>query len=295
MMYVIGFFLVFIIGGLTGVMLASIPIDWQVHDTYFVVAHFHYVLIGGALFPLFGAFYFWFPKWTGRMYSEAMGQTSFWLLLIGFNLTFFPMHILGLYGMPRRVYTYLPGLGWGNLNQLASIGAVFIALSVLTMIINFLVSRVSGRVAGPNPWNADTLEWSLSSPPPLYNYLHVPTVSGVNAVWDAAPDQPYVTGMRFDRREILVTKVLDAEPDHTEMLPEHSLWPFILACTTCLGLWGAIFFAWWFTIGAVLSGIALIGWFWPSDRELRDHIVRESGELGGLTTGMPEPAREEMP
>ena len=294
-MYVIGFFLVFIAGGLTGVMLASIPIDWQVHDTYFVVAHFHYVLIGGALFPLFGAFHFWFPKWTGRMYSEVMGQISFWLLLIGFNATFFPMHILGLYGMPRRVYTYQPGLHWGGLNQLASAGAVFMALSVLTMIINFLVGRKAGAEAGANPWNADTLEWSLPSPPPLYNYLHVPTVSGLNAIWDAAPDQPYVTGMRFDRREILVTRVLDAEPDHTEQLPAHSLWPFLLASTMCVGLWGAIFFAWWFTIGAVLSGIALIGWFWPSDDELKDHILREKGELGGLELGMPEPVRKEMP
>jgi cytochrome c oxidase subunit I+III len=114
-------------------------------------------------------------------------------------------------------------------------------------------------------------------------------------VWDAAPDQPYVTGMRFDRREVLVTHVLDAEPDHKEQLPGHSIWPFLLACTTCIGLWGAIFFAWWFTIGAVISGIALIGWFWPKEEELEDHLTRERGEAGGLSIGMPEPARKEMP
>jgi cytochrome c oxidase subunit 1 len=277
MWYVIGFFFNFIIGGLTGVIIASVPLDWQLHDTYFIVAHFHYVLIGGAVFPLFGALHFWFPKWTGRMFSERMGQVSFWLMMVGFNLVFFPMHILGLQGMPRRVYTYLPGTGWGPLNQLQSFGAIFIVLAVLTMLANFFVSARSGAEAGANPWDADTLEWSIASPPPCYNYLHVPTVSGPNANWDAAPDQPYVTGMRFDKREVLVTRTLDAEPSHVEELPEHSPWPFVLALTSLLGLWGAIFFAWWFSIGMVISGIALIAWFWPKEKDLHEHVVRERG------------------
>src|ERR1041385_8645810 len=136
-LYVIGFFIVFIIGGMTGIFVASVPLDWQLHDTFFVVAHLHYVLIGGAVFPLFGAFHFWFPKWTGRMYSEALGQLAFWLLLVGFNVTFFPMHLLGLYGMPRRVYTYGAQTGWGPMNALASMGAVLIALSILTMLLTF--------------------------------------------------------------------------------------------------------------------------------------------------------------
>src|SRR5205823_3337785 len=169
----------------------------------------HYVLIGGAIFPLFGAFHFWFPKWTGRMYSEALGRVAFWLVFIGFNVTFFPMHILGLHGMPRRVYTYQPGLHWESLNKLATAGAGLIALSVLTMLINFAISRRSGALAGANPWYADTLEWSVASPPPAYNFLHIPVVSGPNAVWNAAPDQPYVTGLSFEKRQILVTKVLD--------------------------------------------------------------------------------------
>src|SRR5947209_2852988 len=172
-LYVIGFFINFTIGGMTGIMIASVPLDWQLHDTYFIVAHFHYVLIGGAVFPLFGAFYFWFPKWTGRMYHEAMGKLSFWLLLIGFNLTFFPMHILGVEGMPRRVYTYGAGMHWASMNGLASFGALFIALSVLTTIINFAMSRRGGVLVGANPWNADSLEWAVASPPPAYNFLHI--------------------------------------------------------------------------------------------------------------------------
>jgi cytochrome c oxidase subunit 1 len=277
-MFVLGFFLVFTIGGLTGVILASVPLDWQVHDTYFVVAHLHYVLIGGAIFPLFAAFHFWFPKWSGRMPSERLGQLSFWLLLIGFNATFFPMHILGMRGMPRRVYTYLPGRGWGPLNLLQTIGAGVIALSVLTMLINFLVSRRAGALAGPNPWNADTLDWSVSSPPPPYNFVHIPVVSGPNAVWDAAPDQPYVTGLRFDKREVLVTNTVDAEPDHVEELPGHSLAPFALAVATAIGFSGAIFYAWWFTVGAILAAIVLTYWFWPSERQVREELLQERAE-----------------
>jgi len=266
-MYVIGFFAVFMIGGLSGVMVASVPLDFQLHDTFFVVAHLHYVLIGGALFPLFGAFHYWFPKWTGRMYSERMGKASFWLLFIGFNLTFFPMHILGLYGMPRRIYTYGPHMGWTTLNQVASAGAVFIVLSIVSMLTNFAISRRSGVLAGNNPWNADSLEWATASPPPSYNFLHLPVVMGPNAIWDAEADPPFVVGMATHKRELLITKVLDAEVDHREEIPAHSLGPLFLALACTLGLWGAIFFAWWFTIGCVLSGIILIFWFWPEQEE----------------------------
>ncbi len=271
MLYALGFFIVFIIGGLSGVMVASEPLDRQVHDTFFVVAHLHYVLIGGAVFPLLGALFYWFPKWSGRMYHERLGQLGFWLVLIGFNLVFFPMHILGLHGMPRRIYTYSAEMGWGPLNQLATAGAGVLTLGLLAAFVNLLTSLRTGAEAGANPWGADTLEWSASSPPPPYNYEHVPTVAGPNALWDAAPDQPVVTGMREDIREVLVTKTLDADPDHREKLPGNSIWPFLLGLTSCLGLSGAIFFAWWFTIGSILSGIALIGWFWPN----REQMVKE--------------------
>src|SRR5678815_4458999 len=138
LLFVIGFIITFVIGGLTGVMIASVPFNLQAHDTYFIVAHLHYVLIGGGLFPLFGAFYYWFPKITGRMMSEKMGKVNFWLFFIGVNVTFFPMHILGLEGMTRRIYTYLPETGWGPLNLLSSIGAVVIVMSVVTFLVNAL-------------------------------------------------------------------------------------------------------------------------------------------------------------
>jgi cytochrome c oxidase subunit 1 len=158
LLFVLGFFFIFVIGGLTGVMLASVPLNAQVHDTYFVVAHLHYVLIGGAVFPLFGAFYYWFPKVTGRLLDERAGRWKFWLFFIGFNLTFFPMHQLGLIGMPRRVYTYPGGLGWDELNLLASIGAALIAGSVALFLANAIWSRRSGQIAGDDPWHAGTLE-----------------------------------------------------------------------------------------------------------------------------------------
>src|SRR5215213_8612554 len=170
MLFVMGFFFTFVLGGMTGVMQASVPLDLQVHDTYFVVAHFHYVLIGGSVFPLFGAFYYWMPKFTGRMLSEPLGKLNFWLMFIGFNLTFFPMHILGLHGMTRRIYTYLPETGWGRLNFLATAGAFLFGFSLLLMLINFVYHCFRGRPAGDNPWNAPTLEWATSSPAPSYNF-----------------------------------------------------------------------------------------------------------------------------
>jgi cytochrome c oxidase subunit I+III len=271
LLYVLGFFFIFIIGGLTGVMLASVPLDLQVHDTFFVVAHFHYVLIGGSVFPLLGGLFFWFPKMTGRRLSEGMGKLSFWLVFIGFNLTFFPMHQLGLDGMPRRIYTYLPETGWGNLNLLATIGASIMALGLVIFFLNAAQALRSGEAAGNDPWGADTLEWATASPPPPYNFLRLPTVAGRSALWDRRKDQPEVTGLRSDRREVLVTNLLDAEPDHRDVLPGPTIWPFILGLAVGVTFITAIFTPWGVLIGAVPCAVALVAWFWPRgdmDREV---------------------------
>src|SRR3954463_6131472 len=184
LLWIVGFIILFIIGGLSGVMFAAIPFDQQAHDTYFVVAHFHYVIFGAAVFPLLGGMYYWFPKVTGRMYYERLGQPSFWLSFVGMNLTFFPMHIAGLMGMPRREYTYPSGLGWETPNLIESIGSYLLGAGLVLVAINLAVSRFRGAPAGDDPWQGDTLEWATTSPPPAYNFPVIPTVSSPYAMWD---------------------------------------------------------------------------------------------------------------
>jgi cytochrome c oxidase subunit I len=269
LLFALGFFTVFVVGGLTGVMLASVPIDLQVHDTYFVVAHLHYVLIGGAVFPLLGGLYFWFPKWTGRLLDEPLGRSSFWLLLIGFNATFFPMHVLGLHGMPRRVYTYLEESGWGRLNLLATAGGLLIALSLLLTLINVVRSRRRGAVAGPNPWGASGLEWWVASPPPCYTFLHLPVVEARDPLWDQGPGGlPIVSGLHSARREVLVTTLLDARPDHRKQEPSSSPAPFLMALGLGVGFVLSIFTAWGGVVAAAAATAVALPWFWPQWRRV---------------------------
>ncbi len=277
LLFVLGFFAIFVLGGLTGLMLASVPLDLQIHDTFFVVAHLHYVLIGGAVFPLFGAFYYWFPKWTGRMLSERAGHLNFWLMFIGFNLVFFPMHQLGLNGMPRRVYTYLPETGWGTLNLIASIGAFVLAAGVLVFIVNAIWALRAGVVAGDNPWGAASLEWSVPSPPPHYNFHNIPVVQGRYPIWQATADAPVVRGLSSKKRETLVTSVMDAQPELRFEIPGPSIWPLMVALATGVTFIVGIFTPWAFLFGAILAGITLTCWFF-ADPNYENKHARETGE-----------------
>jgi cytochrome c oxidase subunit I+III len=267
MLWVLGFFFIFILGGMTGVMVGAVPFDLQAHDTFFVVAHFHYVLIGGAVFPLFGAFYYWMPKITGRLLSKRLGTVSFWLFFIGFNLTFFPLHILGLNGMPRRVYTYPAETGWGALNLLATLGAAVIALGVIIFIIDAVSSLWIGAEAGDNPWAASTLEWATTSPPPVFNFVDIPTVASSEPLWDNPPDQPVVVGLRTDVRDVLVTYVADADLDHRVEFPQPSVWPFLTALAVTGFFINSIFTPWAVVYFALPMFATMTGWFWPKAGE----------------------------
>jgi cytochrome c oxidase subunit I+III len=275
LLFALAFFFILLLGGLTGIMLASVSLDLQVHDTFFVVAHLHYVLIGGAVFPLFGAFYYWFPKFTGRMMNERLGRWNFWLMFIGFNVAFFPMHLLGLRGMPRRVYTYPAEMGWGALNLVSSIGGAMVALGVLLFVVNVLHSRRKGAVAGDDPWRAGTLEWATSSPPPPGNFATPPVVASRYPLWSEGGIAGPVRGLADDRREVLVTSVLDAVPDHRAVMPHSTIWPFISAIAVTVLFVGSIFTPWAVVWGSVLAAVPLVAWFWPRKGPTRLNLQRE--------------------
>jgi heme/copper-type cytochrome/quinol oxidase subunit 1 len=280
MLFAIGFLVVFLLGGLSGVMVSVMPFDWQATDTYFVVAHFHYVLNGAVVFPIFGALYYWLPKMTGRVLSERLGHVSFWTMLIGFNVAFFPMHILGLEGMPRRVATYDSGLGWETPNVIATIGAAVFGIGTLLTVANIVWSRRHGAEAGPDPWGADTLEWSTSSPPPDYNFAAIPVVASRHPLWDTT--EPFRWGRSgiddADRalgaegaadRATPYTAGLDAVPDATMEITSESLLPFVLALGLLLLVIGLLITT-WLVIGAagLIAVVAAVRWAWRTEEDL---------------------------
>ena len=185
LLYAIGFLTMFLIGGINGAFSAAVPVDFALHDTYWVVAHIHYVLFGGSVFAVFAGLYYWWPKMFGRRLNETLGKIQFVFMFIGFNLTFFPMHILGLSGMPRRIADYDPNAGWNDLNLLATIGGFTIAASILPFLWNVFITFRSGEPAGDDPWEGNTLEWATSSPPPPYNFDHLPEIRSERPVFDA--------------------------------------------------------------------------------------------------------------
>jgi cytochrome c oxidase subunit I+III len=279
MLFSFGFLLIFLLGGLTGVMVSIMPFDWQAHDSYFVVAHFHYVLNGAVVFPIFGALYFWLPKMTGRMLSERMGKLSFWMMFVGFNLAFFPMHVLGLLGMPRRVYTYARGLGWETLNVVVTVGSFLFALGTLLTLVAWVQSRTRGAPAGDNPWDADSLEWAVASPTPHYNFRAIPVVNSRHPLWDQEPLPEASSGDEEATRSLgtpgalaratPITTGLDAAAEETMAIPRETYLPFLLA----LGL--AVFFT-GLLVEALVVGVAgvavatlgLLWWAWRTEADL---------------------------
>ena len=223
MLFSLGFISMFMLGGLSGIMHASVPVDTQQQDSYFVVAHFHYVLFGGSILGLMAGFYYWFPKMSGRMLSEKAGQLNFWLTFIGFNVTFFPMHIAALQGMPRRIYDYPADQGWDMMNLLSSLGSVLIAVSVLVLIYNIFKSMRSGPPAGDNPWGGGTLEWSMSSPPPHYNFATIPVVTSQLPLWE-----------EHEGSSLGAAHASEHQPHHDDEeahvpMPSPSYWPIVLS------------------------------------------------------------------
>jgi cytochrome c oxidase subunit I+III len=282
-LYFASMIILFVIGGVSGFMTGSVPVDWQLTETYFIVAHIHYVLIGINLFPVLGAVYLFFPKFTGRMMDERLGRWNFWTTFIGFNLAFLPMHLTGLFGMPRRIYTYSTGMGWGILNLITTIGSFVLALGILLFLINVVRSLRVGAVAGPNPWDAPTLEWSVSSPPPPYNFDVIPIVASRHPLWeDRLDDSPHRSSLRegllLDHgRETIGTTPLDAEPDVILKMPGDSIAPLTLTIAMAVGFTGLLIHAWWLAIIGGLGCLAAIAvWFWPERR--LDHIAGAANE-----------------
>jgi cytochrome c oxidase subunit I+III len=262
LLFIGGFIVFFVLGGLSGIMFAAIPFDQATTDTYFVVAHFHFIIFGAAVFPILGGMYYWFPKVTGRLYHEGLAKLSFWLTFVGTALTFFPMHILGLLGMTRRVYTYPSSLGWGAYNLSETIGAFILTAGLLLIFGNLAHSRFRGAPAGRDPFFGGTLEWVTSSPPPPYNFPVIPTVRSAYPNWDTEDREADLR--RLERGELVLDEghetpastVVDAVPDEVLEMPAESPWP--LAVAVCTGLLFIMLLTQHYAVAGVFAGLALL-------------------------------------
>jgi cytochrome c oxidase subunit I len=269
--------LLFVIGGVSGVMTASLALDWQLTDTYFIVAHLHYVLIGINLFAVVGGIYHWMPKMTGRMMNDRLGKYVFALMFTGFNLAFLPMHWLGLLGMPRRVWTYGADMGFSTTNLIVTIGAFLFAIGIALFFIAIAIARLSGRVAGPNPWDAPSLEWAIPSPPPSYNFAILPTIASRHPLWedrlDETPERSrFDGGYILDQgKETLGITPLDAQPDVILKMPGDSLLPAALSAVLMLFFIGLLVHLMWLaTIGGLGVLVVLTAWFMPHEETQAD-------------------------
>jgi cytochrome c oxidase subunit I+III len=295
LVFVISFIAIFVLGGLSGVMIAVVPFDWQVHDTYFLVAHFHYVLIGGVLFPAFAGLYYWLPKLTGRMLDERLGMLNCGVMFVGFNLTFFPMHLSGFLGMPRRVYTYPAGLGWELPNLLSTIGAYILGVGVLLFMINFLWCVVlrRGQSAGVNPWGAGTLDWATPTPPPHEGYRVIPIIRSRTPLWDQErldEGDPRTVALvhALERapthwRATLVTTAVEAIPEGIVRLAGPSIWPLVTAALIAVIFGAELYNVHLLAIVGLLGMIgALVVWMWPEKIEREFRLAGEGPTLHGL-------------
>ena len=281
MLFSLGFIAMFTLGGLSGVLHSIVPADTQQTDTYFVVAHFHYVLFGGLMLGVFSGFYYWWPKIFGRMLDERLGKWNFWTMLIGFNLTFFPMHLVGLLGMPRRTYRYDDGLGWEIFNQIETVGGFIVALSTLIFLVNIIYSAKRGDKAPADPWDGRSLEWSIPSPPPEYNFAEVPRVEARDDWWHRKYTEDaegklvrLPAGGAVDEAEI-ATKPEEHGGHHIH-LPSPSIYPFVVALGLPVLGYAAVFLNVWLVIPGLL--LVLFGiYVWGLEPSTEPEPPTESG------------------